>query len=66
MNDDYNPSQPYCEGGMFNAIDPNIEPHIARNIANYYGAKGEPWSTGMARRLRVAAVANDNTERKAA
>lgn len=57
-NNDYNPSQPYCQGGNFNVIAPDITPRVANNIATYYGAKGEAWSTGMARRLRVAA--NDN------
>ncbi|TPJ86918.1 MULTISPECIES: hypothetical protein [unclassified Mesorhizobium] len=61
-NNDYNGIGPYCEGGTFNAIDPNIDPQTARNIANYYGAKGEAWSTGMARRLRLAA--NDNVPGK--
>ncbi len=56
--EDYNGVGPYVEGGNFNIVDPAIDPMVARNVANYYGAKGEAWSTGMARRLRVAA--NDN------
>ncbi|QKC99223.1 hypothetical protein [Mesorhizobium sp. NZP2298] len=55
MNDDYNGVGPYVEGGNFNIIADDIDPQTARNIANYYGAKGEVWSAGMARRLRVAA-----------
>ncbi|RWO20707.1 hypothetical protein [Mesorhizobium sp.] len=58
MNDNYNGTGSYCEGGNFNIISPDIEPQVARNIASYYGAKGEAWSAGMARRLRAAA--NDN------
>lgn len=64
--EDYNGIGPYCEGGNFNAIDPNITPLVANNIAHYYGAKGEAWSAGMARRLRVAANDNDVVGRKRA
>jgi hypothetical protein len=58
MNDNYNPSQPYCEGGNFNIIAADVDPMVARNVASYYARKGEAWALGMARRLRVAA--NDN------
>lgn len=64
--EDYNGVGPYCDGGNFNAIDQNIDPQTARNIANYYGAKGEAWSTGMARRLRGAANDNTPADRKVA
>jgi hypothetical protein len=63
-NNDYNGVGPYCEGGTFNLVADDIGPQVARNIANYYGAKGEAWSTGMARRLRAAA--NDNVPVQAA
>ncbi len=58
MNDNYNGAEPYCEGGTFNVIADDINPHVARNVASYYGAKDQAWADGMARRLRDAA--NDN------
>lgn len=62
--EDYNGIGPYVEGGNFNVISPDIAPLVARNIANYYGAKDEPWADCMARRLRVAA--NDNEPQRTA
>ncbi|MBZ9888084.1 hypothetical protein LB559_09045 [Mesorhizobium sp. BR1-1-3] len=57
-NDNYNGTEPYCEGGNFNVIVADISPLIARNIASFYANKDQPWADGMARRLRAAA--NDN------
>lgn len=56
--DNYNGTEPYCEGGNFNVIAPDIDQQTARNVASYYARKDQAWADGMARRLRAAA--NDN------